>query len=81
MIKVRMKTTAAGPNVSLFAGKVAVVEDSLGLQLIRGGFAEPIGPLPKEAPEAAVAEPVQERAVKRGPGRPRKQRSSHPSGT
>lgn len=81
-MKIRMKTTAAGPQGVLAAGIEYDVADGLGEALCSGGYAARIksavpAPVPvrfgeygiEPADETADAEPVIERAVTRGRGK------------
>lgn len=63
-MKIRMNSTAAGPNGVMYAGKDYQVSDAMGKALVEGGYARSLGPPPdrkaavsetadKEAPEAA----------------------------
>ena len=59
-MRIRMITTAAGPNGVWPAGSVQRVDQETGETLIRYGFAEAVDPVGRET---ATAVPAMERAV------------------
>jgi len=74
-MRVKMRTTACGPDGNLYAGRTYDLDDAKARSLLDGGFAERVG-LEPQAPEVAVA-PTEERAVQPEPapkrrGRPKK---------
>jgi hypothetical protein len=75
-MKIKMRTTAAGPNVSFSEGKEYDVSGVYAQQLINGGYAVAVEPEEvEEAPETATA-PEPETAMKTAPKRrgPRKKK-------
>lgn len=43
-MKIRMRTTAAGPDMLLMAGMEAEVSDDIGTSMVQGGYAEDLAP-------------------------------------
>lgn len=43
-MKIRMRTTAAGPDMLLMAGTEAEVPDDVGTAMVQGGYAEDLAP-------------------------------------
>ena len=74
-MKIRMRTTAAGPAGVYQANKEVPVPDEIGERLIAGGYAELVEETPPEkAPEkeSATAPPAPETAAMDPPPRRRK---------
>lgn len=64
-MRLRMRTTAAGPHFSARSGQVVEVSDDLAEQLVDGGYAELVGD-PPAAATPAPAPPAPEPPKKRG---------------
>lgn len=47
-MKVRMKSTSAGPGGTMLPGSTVEVDNQTGIDLVRGGFAEMIGGQPRQ---------------------------------
>ena len=62
-MRVKLKTTMAGPGGVNRAGSEITVSAEQGSALVDGGYAEKIEPVKMPAPETATAEPDAERAV------------------
>lgn len=67
-MKVKLRTTMAGPGGVVLAGQVTNLDPDRAKILIDAGYAEPIGPQRRQAPETATAEPP-EAAVMPAPER------------
>jgi len=83
-MRVRMRTTMAGPERTVIAGKVADLPDAEARDLIKGGYAEAVGKAAapeRPKPETAAAPGPEESAVSKAPARPRKGRSKKASGS
>jgi hypothetical protein len=64
-MRIRLRTTAAGPEGVYPAGQVVVVSNELGQAFVEGGYAEPVKARAETAaitpPEAAVKPPAKRR--------------------
>lgn len=69
-MRVKMLTTAAGPDGVFLAGQVVDVKDELGKAFVAGGYAEavdklrPVESAAIEPPEKAVLQTAKRKAVK-----------------
>lgn len=72
-MRVRMKTTAAGPGGTIAAGEVTTLPDHIAREMVRGGFAvavrepvtEPVAPEPPPV-ETATVQPPENAKSRRG---------------
>jgi len=69
-MKIRMKTTMAGPDGVVGIGKIADFDPEKARQLVDAGYAEWVDK-PERIPETAAIEPAVEKAIK-PPARKRK---------
>jgi len=81
MKRVKMRTSAAGPGVSLRANEVALVDDTLAAALVEGGYAELVAdeePASIETPiiETASVEPAAETATAQPQRKTRRRRKT-----
>ena len=64
-MRIRLRTTLAGPALTAGAGDIVTVEPALGAALIEAGYATPEGDEPQHAvappPETATAGPQRRR--------------------
>lgn len=65
-MKIKMRTTLAGPSGVLSAGQVADVSDEEGKALVDRGFAEAMDKAPEQKIETADQQPQETTAKRRG---------------
>ena len=67
-MRIRMRTTAAGPDLVLMAGMEAEVSDDFGMALVQGGYAEDLAPQegPPEKRKTTRAEVLRRKAAGSG---------------
>ena len=83
-MQVKMKTLSCGPEGSRLPGKVYEVPDAEGEQLIKGQYADRVGPAPvtpatKPIERAVSTVRPERRAVRRGTRPPASQPASQPA--
>lgn len=70
-MRVRMLTTAAGPDGVLLAGSTVDLPDDQALSFLRGGYAEAVltasAPQPTPEPEPVLEQAVEEKPERRKP--------------
>jgi len=64
-MRIKVKTTIAGPGVNAGPGDVITVPDAFGRDLVAGGYAEVVAADPRARVETATAPEPAERTVTR----------------